>query len=151
MENQLNYQLKYENLIQRNIHLDFKIVETTDKDVIQNCINLFNSKIKWDDMFDLIQANDRIKLGDKMYVGYFKNDVVGYSWLKEINNCKYYLYNVFIEQTSINRNFGAKDLAYLIIKYYTKGLITLDVDEWNIKAQKFAEGLGFIKIINSQL
>ena len=151
MENQLNYQLKYENLIQRNIHLDFKIVETTDKDVIQNCINLFNSKIKWDDMFDLIQANDRIKSGDKMYVGYFKNNIIGYSWLKLINDNQYYIYNVFIEQDSINRNYGAADLVYLIIIYHTKGLITLDVDEWNHKAQKFAEKLGFIKIINSQL
>ena len=118
MENQLNYELKYENLIQRNIHLDFKIVETTDKDVIQNCINLFNSKIKWDDMFDLIQANDRIKSGDKMYVGYFKNNIIGYSWLKLINDNQYYIYNVFIEQDSINRNYGAADLVYLIIKFF---------------------------------
>ena len=147
MKKQFNYQLKYENLIQRNIHPDFKIVETSDDIIIENCINLFNSKIKWDGMFDLIQANDRIKLGDKMYVGYFENNIIGYSWLKSINNCEYYIYNVFIEQDSINRNFGAKDLAYLIIKYHTKGLIRLDVDVWNIKAQKWAEGLGFIKNI----
>jgi len=149
MENQLYYELKYENLVQRNIHLDFKIVETTNKDIIQNCINLFNSKIKWDNMFDLHEAIERIKLGDKMYVGYFENNIIGYSWLKPINNYQYYIYNVFIEQDSTNRNFGASDLVYLIIKYHTKGLITLDVDEWNRKAQKFAEKLGFIKIINS--
>jgi RimJ/RimL family protein N-acetyltransferase len=143
MENQVNYELNYENLIQRNIHPDFKIVETTDDNIIENCINLFNSKIKWDDMFDLEVANNRIKMGDKMYVGYFEDNIIGYSWLKLINNHKYYIYNVFIEQDSINRNFGASDLVYLIIKYHTKGLITLDVDEWNHKAQKFAEKLGF--------
>lgn len=147
MENQLNYILKYENLIQRSIHPDFKVVETTNKDIIQNCINLFNSKIKWDDMFDLEKADQRIKSGDKMYVGYFENNIIGYTWLKPINNHKYYIYNVFIEQDSIDRNFGAADLAYLIIKYHTRGLITLDVDEWNDRAQKFAEKLGFIKII----
>ena len=147
MENQLNYILRYKNLIQRSIHPDFKIVETTNKDIIQNCINLFNSKIKWDGMFDLEKAVQRIKSGDKMYVGYFEDNIIGYSWLKPINNCEYYIYNVFIEQDSNNRNFGAADLAYLIIKYHTRGLITLDVDEWNHKAQKFAEKLGFIKII----
>jgi hypothetical protein len=147
MENQLNYELKYENLIHRSIHSDFKIVETTDRDTIQNCINLFNSKIKWDGMFNLEIADQRIKSGNKMYVGYFEDNIIGYSWLKSINNYKYYIYNVFIEQNSINRNFGASDLIYLIIKYHTKGLITLDVDEWNHKAQKFAEKLGFIKKI----
>jgi hypothetical protein len=146
MQNYLNYQLKYENLIKRNIHLDFKIVETTDKDIIQNCINLFNSKIKWNNMFDLHKAIERIELGDKMYVGYFENNIIGYSWLKSINNYEYYIYNVFIEQDSIDRNFGAADLVYLIIKYHTKGLITLDVDMWNYKSQKFVEKLGFIKI-----
>ena len=146
MENQLNYELKYENLIQRNIHPDFKIVETTDDVIIENCINLFNSKIKWNGMFNLEIADQRIKSGDKMYVGYFENNIIGYTWLKPINNHEYYIYNVFIEQDSINRNFGATDLAYLIIKYYTKGLITLDIDEWNNKSKKVAEKMGFIII-----
>ena len=143
----IKYELKYENLIQRNIHPDFKIVETIDNTVIKNCIDLFNSKIKWDNMFGLEEAKKRIKSGDKMYVGYFENNIVGYCWMKEINNYEYYLYNVFIEQDSINRNFGATDLAYLIIKYHTKGLITLDIDEWNTKSQKVAEKMGF-KISN---
>ena len=98
-------------------------------------------------MIDLNKAIERIKLGDKMYVGYFENNIIGYSWLKPINNYQYYIYNVFIEQDTTNRNFGASDLVYLIIKYHTKGLITLDVDEWNRKAQKFAEKLGFTKIL----
>jgi hypothetical protein len=139
----IKYQLKYENLIQRNIHPDFKIVETTDDTVIEKCISLFNSKIKWDGMFDLEEAKERIKLGDKIYVGYFENRIVGYCWIKQISNYEYYLYNVFIEQDSTNRNFGATDLSYLIIKYHTKGLITLDIDHWNNKSQKVAEKLGF--------
>jgi hypothetical protein len=139
----IKYELKYENLIQRNIHPDFKIIETIDNTVIKNCIDLFNSKIKWDNMFGLEEAKKRIKSGDKMYVGYFENNIVGYCWMKEINNYEYYLYNVFIEQDSINRNFGATDLSWLIIKYHTKGLITLDIDEWNTKSQKVAEKMGF--------
>jgi hypothetical protein len=139
----IKYELKYENLIQRNIHPDFKIIETTDNAVIKNCIDLFNSKIKWDNMFGLEEAKKRIKSGDKMYVGYFENNIVGYCWMKEISNYEYYLYNVFIEQDSTNRNFGATDLSWLIIKYHTKGLITLDIDEWNAKSQKVAEKMGF--------
>jgi hypothetical protein len=139
----IKYELKYENLIQRNIHPDFKIVETTNDIVIQHCINLFNAKIKWDDMFGLDEAKERITLGDKMYVGYFENNIVGYCWMKPISNYEYYLYNVFIEQDSINRNYGATDLAYLIVKYHTKGLITLHIDGWNNKSQKVAEKMGF--------
>jgi RimJ/RimL family protein N-acetyltransferase len=139
----IKYILKYEDLIERNIHKDFKIVETIDDDIIQHCIDSFNLKIKWDNMFDLVEANNRINLGDKLFVGYYEENIVGYCWMKKIQNDEYYLYNVFIKEDSTNRNYGATDLAYLMIKYHTSGLITLDIDEWNTKSQKVAEKMGF--------
>jgi RimJ/RimL family protein N-acetyltransferase len=139
----IKYILKYEDLIERNIHKDFKIVETIDDDIIQHCIDSFNLKIKWDNMFDLVEANKRINLGDKLFVGYYEENIVGYCWMNKIQNDKYYLYNVFIKEDSTNRNYGATDLAYLMIKYHTNGLITLDIDEWNTKSQKVAEKMGF--------
>jgi RimJ/RimL family protein N-acetyltransferase len=142
----IKYELKYENLIQRNIHPDFKIVETSDDTVIEYCINLFNSKIKWDGMFDLNEANKRIKNGEKLFVGYYENNLVGYCWLKSINKFEYYIYNVFIGIDLTKRNYGATDLLYLLIKNHTSGVIMVDIDEWNVKSQKVFEKLGFKRI-----
>jgi RimJ/RimL family protein N-acetyltransferase len=139
----IKYKLNYEDLIERNIHLDFKIVETADGDVIKRCIDLFNSKITWDNMFDLNEANKRINNGEKLFVGYYENNLVGYCWLKSLNEFEYYIYNVFIGIDITNRNYGATDLLYLLIKNHTSGVIVADIDEWNVKSQKVFEKLGF--------
>ena len=145
----IKYKLNYEDLVERNIHPDFKIVETTDDNIIQHVIDLFNSKIKWDGMFDLEEANNRITNGNKLFVGYFENNIIGYCWMYPINHTEYYLYNLFIQEDSIDRKFGGTDLVYLIIKYYTNGMITSSIDDWNIKSQKVVEKLGFIKFYDN--
>lgn len=139
----IKYTLKYENLQLRNTHPNFIIRETIDNDVIKRCIDLFNSKITWDNMFDLNEANKRINNGEKLFVGYYENNLVGYCWLKSLNEFEYYIYNVFIGTHLTNRNYGATDLLYLLIKNYTSGVIVADIDEWNVKSQKVFEKLGF--------
>lgn len=140
----IKYTLKYENLVERKIHQDFKIVETVDNSIIQDCIDSFNSKIKWDGMFDLSEANNRISNGDKFFVAYYEDMIVGYCWVKKYTDDEYYLYNIFINADSTNRNYGGTDLTYLLVKNHTKGVITLEIDEWNYKSQRVAEKLGFI-------
>jgi hypothetical protein len=142
----LKYQLMCGNLINRTIYENFNISEIVDDFIIQHCIELFNSKINWDGMFDLVEAKNRIKDGDNFFVGYYEKNVIGYCWLKQISDCEYYLYNVFIKETSTNRNYGATDLLYLIIKNHTKGIITSHIDEWNYKSQKVFLKLGFLKV-----
>lgn len=137
------YTLKYKNLSERKIHKDFKIVETIDNSIIQYCIDSFNAKIKWDNMFDISEANNRISKGDKMFVAYYEDTIVGYCWMKKYTEDEYYLYNIFINADSTNRNYGATDLTYLIVKNYTKGIIKVDIDEWNYKSQRVAEKVGF--------
>jgi hypothetical protein len=143
----VRYELNYCDLVERQISPDFHIEEVDDDEVIKHCIDMFNSKIKWDGMFDLIEAKNRIKTGDKLFVGYFGEIVVGYCWLKMIELENYYLYNVFINEESKNRKYGATDLSFLIIKNNTTGKIYIDIDEWNKKSQNVAKKLGFKKTI----
>ena len=143
----VRYKLNYCDLVERQIGVDFHIKETNDDEVIEYCIEMFNSKIKWDGMFDLAGAKNRIKNGDKLFVGYCDETVVGYCWMKMIELGNYYLYNVFINEESKNRKYGATDLSFLIIKNNTCGKIYIDIDEWNKKSQNVAKKLGFKKTI----
>jgi hypothetical protein len=144
----VRYELNYCDLVERQISSDFYIEETNNDAVIKYCIDMFNSKIKWDGMFDLLEAKNRIKNGDKLFVGYCgEKIVVGYCWLKMIESENYYLYNVFINEEFKNRKYGATDLSFLIIKNNTSGKIYIDIDEWNKKSQNVAKKLGFKKTI----
>jgi hypothetical protein len=142
----IKYVLKYENLIQRNIHTDFKIVEATDNTIIEYCINLFSSEIKWDDMFNIEQALQRIERGEKMFVGYKNEDIFCYCWIRQDDEQSYYIYNVFSKKPKSLRKIGVIDLLYSAIKYHTNGIITGEVDEWNTQSQKITEKLGFKRI-----
>ena len=97
-------------------------------------------------MFGLNEAKKRIKSGDKMFIGYYENNIIGYCWWKQLNQLEYYLYNLFIESDLNNRNYGGTDLLYLIIKNHIKGTVTSYIDEWNYKSQRIVEKLGFTKI-----
>jgi hypothetical protein len=139
----IKYELKYENLILRNIHQDFKIVDTTDNSVIEKCIDFFNSEIQWDGMFDINEALYRIQKGEKIFVGYKNQNIFCYCWIRQDNEQSYYIYNVFSKKPTSLRKIGVIDLLYSAIKYHTNGKITVDIDEWNTKSQKVAEKLGF--------
>jgi|694.fasta_scaffold06682_17 hypothetical protein len=139
----IEYKLKYEDLIQRNIHSDFKIVEISDDTIIQYCIDLFNSEINWDGMFNLQAAEDRIERGDKMFVSYYKGEIVGYCWLKCIDSTTYYIYNVFIKTTNYSRMYGATDMLFYVIQNYTNTNILTNIDDWNIRSINVFTKLGF--------
>lgn len=141
----IKYILKYEDLIEYNVHPDFKISEITDSVVIQQCIDLFNSEIKWNKMFNTKEALNRIERGERMFVGYKNKDIFCYCWLRNDNKNEYYLYNVFSKKPKSLRKIGVIDLLYSVIKYHTNGKIIGEVDEWNIQSQKVTEKLGFTK------
>ena len=139
----IKYQLNYEYLIGRSIHNDFKIVETTDSNIIQYCIDLFNSEINWYGMFNLQAAEDRIENGDKMFVSYYKNEIIGYCWLKCIDSTTHYIYNVFIKTTNYSRIYGATDMLFYVIQNYTNTTILTNIDDWNIRSINVFTKLGF--------
>jgi hypothetical protein len=122
------------------------MVDVIDDVLIQKCINLFNSEIQWDDMFDINEAFDRIKRGEKMFVGYKNEDIFCYCWIRQDDEQSYYIYNVFSKKPKSLRKIGVIDLLYSAIKYHTNGIITGEVDEWNTQSQKITEKLGFKRI-----
>ena len=139
----IKYKLNYEDLVERNIHPDFKIVEITNTIVVQMCIDLFNSEIKWNKMFDIQEALYRIERGEKMFVGYKNENIFCYCWIRQDDEQSYYIYNVFSKKPKSLRKIGVIDLLYSVIKYHTNGIITGEVDEWNTQSKKVTEKLGF--------
>ena len=142
----IKYKLNYEDLVERNIHPDFKIVEITNTIVVQMCIDLFNSEIKWNKMFDIQEALYRIERGEKMFVGYKNENIFCYCWIRQDDEQSYYIYNVFSKKPKSLRKIGVIDLLYSVIKYHTNGIITGEVNEWNTQSQKITEKLGFKRI-----
>ena len=63
-----HFLLNHSELIERKT--DISIKQITEQIEIQKCIDLFNSEIQWNDMFDVQKALDRIERGEKIFVGY---------------------------------------------------------------------------------
>lgn len=138
--------LNYSELIERNTKISIK--QITDINEIQKCIDLFNSEIEWDKMFNVEDALNRIKRGERIFGGYKNDELFCYCWIKENNKDDYYLYNVFSKKPTSLRKLGVIDLLYLVIKTYTSGKIRVEIDEWNTQSQKVAKALGFSVIHN---
>ena len=139
--------LNHSELIERKT--DISIKQITEQIEIQKCIDLFNSEIQWNDMFDVQKALDRIERGEKMFVGYKNEDIFCYCWIRQDNEQEYYLYNVFSKKPKSLRKIGVIDMLYLVIKYHTIGKISVEIDKWNTQSQRVAKRLGFNLIHNS--
>ena len=139
--------LNHSELIERKT--DISIKQITEQIEIQKCIDLFNSEIQWNNMFDVQKALDRIERGEKMFVGYKNEDIFCYCWIRQDNEQEYYLYNVFSKKPKSLRKIGVIDMLYLVIKYHTIGKISVEIDEWNTQSQRVAKRLGFNLIHNS--
>jgi hypothetical protein len=142
-----HFLLNHSELIERKT--DISIKQITEQIEIQKCIDLFNSEIQWNDMFNVEQALDRIERGEKMFVGYKNEDIFCYCWIKENHKDDYYIYNVFSKKPKSLRKIGVIDLLYLVIKNYTTGKIRAEIDDWNTQSQRVFERLGFNLIYNS--
>lgn len=139
----INFILRQENLNDRVLSDNLNIVEETNERIIENCIEFFNSEIKWDGMFDLNEAKSRINKGDKFFVGYQNGIIFGYCWLTKLDINHHKIYNVFSRSTKQPRTYGATDMLYYVIKNYTKGDVIAEVDEWNTKSINVFMKLGF--------
>lgn len=138
--------LNHSQLVERKTNISIKEIKA--KAEIQKCIDLFNSEIKWDGMFNVEQALDRIERGERMFVGYKNEDIFCYCWIKENHKDDYYIYNVFSKKPKSLRKIGVIDLLYLVIKNYTTGKIRAEIDDWNGQSQKVANRLGASLIHN---
>jgi hypothetical protein len=134
----INYILNSNDLIDRNISEEIEIQETYDYQIIKHCIKMFNNELNWDLMFNLDDAQDRILNGHKFFVAYHEKNIYGYCWLDDD-----VIYNVFSKQHVGERNYGATDMLYLVIKNHTNGPVKSFVDEWNKKSINVFKKLGF--------
>ena len=139
----ISLKLDKENQSIRELNPVIDVLEIKDDEVIQNCIDLFNSEIDWEGMFTLSDAKNRIANDEKMYVGYRNGRIFGHFWLKKINDNSYYIYNVFSKNTSYKREYGATDMIYHVISNLDFISILAHVDDWNTKSLNVFEKLGF--------
>jgi hypothetical protein len=133
--------LNHSQLIERKTNISIKEIKA--KAEIEKCIDLFNSEIKWDGMFNVEQALHRIERGEKMFIGYKNECSFCYCWLRKDGEEDYYLYNVFSKKPTSLRKTGVIDLLYLVIKNHTIGKIHAEINDWNIQSQRVAKRLGF--------
>lgn len=117
----------------------------TNIPIINQCIELFNSQLEWDGMFDISEARRRVSSGDTMYIG-IDNEIYSYLWVN--NNLDYYfIYNVFSNNIRNNPNYTGKDLLYSVIKLYLLDKdCKCEIDDWNTKSINLFKKLGFIRI-----
>lgn len=105
---------------------------------IKQSIDLFNSNIEWEDMWDLEQAGKRFSQGSILFLLRDNKGALGHVWFEND-----YLYNLFVSPTAI-KGESQRFIEYCIseIKEET---IHCYCDSWNIRAQKFFERVGFKK------
>jgi hypothetical protein len=112
--------------------------------IINQCIGLFNSQLKWDGMFNITEARRRVAGGDTMYVG-IDSEVYSYLWVNSNPNY-YFIYNVFSNNIRNNPNYTGKNLLYSVIKSYLLDKdCKCEIDEWNVPSINLFKKLGFIE------
>jgi hypothetical protein len=112
--------------------------------VIQQSIDLFNSELTWDEMFNMEISHNRILMGHRMFIGLENNKVYGYFWVEIVDN-SYYIYNLFTTKNVKNFGYTGRHLLCTVIK---KALFDKPcfgkIDEWNQKSINLVKKMGFI-------
>ena len=140
MENKIWY--FYENLISSPLTRDVLHIKAYNFDeftpYVEATIKSFTNSVEWLDMWTLDIANDRVNDGQELFIGYDREGALAHLWFE-----KNYLYNVFVNP---RRPDGySKDFVTKCIQATNHRRIRLYCDEWNIKAQKLFEKVGFLK------
>ena len=96
-------------------------------------------EMRWPGMWDLLEAKRRLEDGHIFYYLFDHKGVVGHVWIDDN-----YIYNVFVHPRRLD---GVSNLFLkAVMSLEGKEEYNLYCDEWNIKAQKFFEKVGFTKI-----
>ena len=112
------------------------------KDLISMTIDTFNSEIKWEDMWDLYDAEIRLNQNQILYLLLENKIPIGHVWYDS-----YYLYNAFVskERRDGDSLWFVQETMWDMKEKNNLEFIKLYVDSWNERAIKFWEKLGFIK------
>ena len=103
-------------------------------------IKLFNSNIEWDGMWTLDTAYEKIKSGAVLFLMMEdERNPIGHVWFKDG-----YLHHLFVAPY---REIGtAARFVNGCFNFIQESKVTLYCDDWNIRAQKFFEKIGFKKV-----
>ena len=107
---------------------------------VQASIDSFNSNHELKDMWTIDDAKERLNKGHQLFLGVDRDDKpLGHVWFD--NDL---LYNAYINPER-EEGYGEKFINTCLnsIRFNT---VKLYCDEWNTKAQKFFEKVGFTKI-----
>lgn len=109
------------------------------ENTIQASIDSFNNNIVWTEMWDLEDAEARLKDGHDLFIGVDQDGPLAHVWFD-----KNYLYNLYSDP---NRPDGyTESFVKACLNFIEYDNIKLYCDDWNIRAQKFFEKVGFTKI-----
>lgn len=133
----------------KNLPINIKEVKDSEEPDVINTINNFNSKIEWDEMFTLDEVDKRLKEGQRFFLFYFKDTLVGHTWFSpkvvffgenktkeiKINYPKIYGYNLFIDSSKHDyKLFDAYNYSsYCLNRIFSEGYdeVYVYVDDWN--------------------
>lgn len=133
--------------------INFKIkkitnrISETDKNDFIKLINFFNSEYSWPEMFTIDDVFNRIKEGHIVFLLYYKNISIGYSWYKEINKDICFGYNLYVTKKEKRPGWGGywfyKQITdYMLVDYET---INIEVNDWNITMKDIIKSIGYYK------
>ena len=132
MENSHNYPV-----VEGIKHIQAHNIDAEEEQV-QQTINAFNQSVVWTEMWDLEDANSRVEEGHSLFIGTDQKGTLAHVWFAED-----YLYNCYVNSRRPD-DYGQKFILSClnIVPHHTINLYT---DEWNVRAQKFFEKVGFLR------
>ena len=106
------------------------------KNTIQASIDSFNNNIVWTEMWDLEDAESRLNEGHVLFIGVDKEGPLAHVWFD-----KDYLYNMYVNPRRPD-GYGVNFLKFCL-QFIAYPKISVYCDDWNVRAQKFFEKIGF--------
>ncbi len=119
-------------------------VHTIDFDSLSEEIEEFKKEIKWDEMWDVKEAKNRLMNNWRVVVFVPNQAIKGWIWLDNTNEPK----NIYVNREYRNRGIG-KELYYEIHNMCKK--MNIDkiigyIDNWNLGSRRCIESVGWYKI-----
>lgn len=109
---------------------------------LQEGIDMFNSEIKWDGMWTVDVAKDRLKNNWKLLVLTINNKICGWYWL-DVENKE--TYNLFVSKKYQNQKYGFKLSVCMLnlAKELKIDKLKCKVNDWNLVSIGLQEKLGW--------
>lgn len=130
------------------VHIYNKMWSETYKDSLQLLINYFNEEYKWDEMFTIDDAVNRIQNGDNLFLLYVNNRVIGYVWFKELDKDTCFGYNLYVTKKIARPKYAPKwfynKVSGIMLKNYKT--IKVEIEDWNNVVFDLVEGIGYKQI-----